>query len=75
MLIGIIIFFIFIWIVIKAFSSDEKEVRVTKIDQETGNETVEIRKEVSSSAGKTAAQVTLWICIGIPLLIILLASL
>jgi len=37
-LIGIIIFFILIWIVIKAFSSNEKEVHVTKIDKETDKE-------------------------------------
>jgi ABC-type antimicrobial peptide transport system permease subunit len=77
MLIGIIIFFIVIWIVIKAFSSNEKEVHVTKIDKETGNETTEIRKEVSGSAGKTAAQTTLWIFVGIPvifIIIVLMAS-
>ena len=55
MLIGIIVFFIFIWIVIKAFSSNEKEVHVTKIDAETGKETVEIRKEVGGSAGNKAS--------------------
>ncbi len=73
MLIGIIIFFIFIWIIIKAFSSNEKEVHITKIDTETGNETVEVRKEVSGSAGKTAAQTTLWIFIGIPVIVIIIA--
>jgi len=70
-LIGIIIFFILIWIVIKAFSSNEKEVHVTKIDKETGNETTEIRKEVSDSVGKTAAQTTLWIFVGIPVIFLI----
>ena len=71
-LIGIIIFFVVIWIIVKAFSSNEKEVQVTQINKETGEEITEIRTEVSGSAGKTAAQVTLMICIGIPILILII---
>jgi len=72
MLVGVIIFFIVIWLVIKAFSSDEKLVHVTKIDAKTGNETVEIRREVSGSACKTAAQTTLLIFVGIPAIFIII---
>lgn len=74
MIIGIIIFFILIWIIIKAFSSNEKEVYVTKIDKETGNKTTEIRKEVSGSTGKKAAQTTLWIFVGIPVIFFIFLS-
>tara|TARA_R110000737_G_C14601727_1_gene489253 strand:- start:305 stop:538 length:234 start_codon:yes stop_codon:yes gene_type:complete len=72
MLVGIITFFIFIWIVIKAISSNEKVIHVTTIDTKTGNESIEVRKEVRSSAGKTVAQITLWICFVIPAVIIII---
>ena len=74
-LIGIIVFFIFIWIIVKAFSSSKKEVRVRTVDPETGKERLEIREEVGGSTGKTAAQITLWIVIGIPVIILIIAAL
>ena len=71
--IGIIVIFAFIWIVVKAFSSNEKIVEVTIVDKETGERKTEVRKEVNSSAGKTASQVTLFIFIGIHLIFIMMA--
>ena len=71
--IGLIIFFIVVWIFIKAFSSNEKVVEVTTIDTETGEKKTEVRKEINNSAGKSAAQFTLFIVIGIPLLLMIIA--
>jgi len=70
---GIIILFAFIWVVVTAFSSNEKIVEVTTIDEETGEKKTEIRKETNSSAGKTASQVTLFVFVGIPLIFIIMA--
>lgn len=75
MLFGIILFFVFIWIIVKAFSSNTKEIRVRTIDPATGDERLEIREEVGGSSGKTAAQVLLWLVIGIPVIFIVIAGL
>lgn len=65
MVIGIIIFFAFIWILVAAFSSGKKEIHVRTVDAQTGNETLEIRHEVGGSIARTAARTTLWIIFGI----------
>ncbi len=72
MLIGIIFLFVVIWIISTACKEENKEVQVRIIDQETGKETIEIRKEDGKSTAKEAAQATLAIIFGIPLALIIL---
>ena len=74
-MIAIIILFIIIWIIVKAFSSNTKTVEVTTVDKVTGKESTEVRKETGSNAGSTTARVTLFIVFGLPTIAIILAYL
>jgi Na+-transporting methylmalonyl-CoA/oxaloacetate decarboxylase gamma subunit len=74
MLIGIVVLFLVILIVVLAFSSNKKTVEVRVVDKQGGNEKVEIREEVGSSSAKSAAQLTLLIVVGFPILIFVLLS-
>ena len=73
-MITIIILFIIIWIVVKAFSSNTKTVEVTSVGKVTGKESTQVRKETASSAGATTARVTLFIVVGLPAIAIILAT-
>ena len=73
-MITIIILFVIIWIVVKAFSSNTKTVEVTTVDKVTGKESMQVRKETASSAGATTARVTLFIVVGIPAIAIILVA-
>jgi hypothetical protein len=71
MIIGILIFFAFIFVVVLAFSSDKKQTIVKKIDPKTGEESVEIHESTGSSPAQTAARAVL-IIIGLIILLFLI---
>ena len=57
---GFIIFFVIVFIIVLAFSSNRKEETITRIDEETGRTVVEKRVVESSNAGRSAARIVLW---------------
>ncbi len=71
MAIGILIFFAFIFILVKAFAKEKPDKIITK--DEDGNKKVQYI-EKGKSAGKTSAQIVLWI-IFIPIFIIIIFAL
>jgi len=60
MMIGILVLFAFIFILVLAFSSTNKQTTVRRIDPETGQQTVEIHESNQPSAAQTAARGVLW---------------
>lgn len=73
MIIGILIFFAFIFVMVLAFSSSTKQTTVRKIDPKTGEESIEIHETNNPSAAQTAARGVMWI-IGILIALFFLIS-
>ncbi|MBN2859720.1 MAG: hypothetical protein JXK93_05590 [Sphaerochaetaceae bacterium] len=57
---GFIIFFVIVFIVVLAFSSNKKEETITRTDKESGQTIVEKRVVESPSVGRSAARIVLW---------------
>ena len=64
MIIEILTLFAFVFIVVLAFSSNKKEIRVRRVDLTTGQETVEIHESVKPAPARTAARTALVTFIG-----------
>ncbi len=68
MVVGILIFFAFVFILVKAFAKEKPDKIITK--DKDGNENVQY-VEKGKSAGKTSAQIVLWI-IFIPIFVLII---